>query len=154
MRTILLSFDTEWFERLENNRLKFEYRKVLPAGELKVYFYVSSPTKAISGIAHFGDREELSTWLEKYSDRAGEVTERIHDYLQECRYAIRIKDFQKTNKITLTQLKNDIPDFIVPRMYYYLDNTELLEYLENNLVSQGEKYINTFDVIEDDDICK
>ena len=61
--------------------------------------------------------------------------------------------FQKTVRIPLSKLREDIPDFIVPRMYYYLDGTGLLSYLEKELTPEDEIKINTFDVIKDDDIC-
>lgn len=56
MSTILLSFEPEWFSLLENNIKKFEYRKHFPKGKTTVYFYVSNPVKAITGIAEFDER--------------------------------------------------------------------------------------------------
>ena len=60
-----------------------------------------------------------------------------------------ILKFQKTNKINLSQLRIDIPKFIVPRMYYYIDDTELLSYLEENLYAIGDPTINNFLEIKD-----
>lgn len=154
MKTILLSFDSTYFEKLEKNEIKFEYRKMLPDDELEVYFYVSRPIKAISGIAHFGKRDELKNWLDYFSDRPKDVISRIEDYLEDCRYVVPILDFQKTNRIPLDKLKIDICNFVVPRMYYYLDNTSTLEYLNNNLIKEGAKHINSFETISNEDICK
>lgn len=153
MRTILLSFESNWFDKLENSETKFEYRKMLPSNAVTVYFYVSRPVMAISGIAHFGERESLSTWLEKYSDRSADVIKRIKDYLADCNYAAPVLDFLKTNKITLKQLQNDLPSFKVPRMYYYLDNTDLLSYLNENLRPIAPLLTNTFNAILDVEIC-
>lgn len=153
MRSILLSFQPEWFERLENGSLKFEYRKNLPAEPVKVYFYVSAPVKAISGIAYFDKPEKLIDWKDKYRNRSIEVQARIDDYLEDCRYAVPILSFQKTNKISLDILRNDISDFIVPRMYYYIENSKLEKYLEARLQNEGKKVENTFDIIMDEDIC-
>lgn len=119
MNTILLSFSADWFRELEAGRMKFEYRKHFPEGETKVFFYVSNPIKAVTGIAYFAPRERLSDWVDKYSNRSEAVQSRIKDYLSDCRYAMPILSFQPTERITLEQLKRDLPGFIIPRMYYY-----------------------------------
>lgn len=80
MRTILISFDADWFERLETGELFYEYRKNFPAEPVRAYFYVCKPAMYISGIAEFGQRELLETWLEKYKHKPA-VLERINDYL-------------------------------------------------------------------------
>lgn len=154
MSTILLSFDADTFIKMENGGKKFEHRKHIPEGETKVYFYVSNPIKAISGIAYLGEREEFATWLDKYSDRPKEVIDRIEDYLTDCNYAAPIKRFQPTNRSSLEKLRNDNPGFIVPRMYYYLDNHTLLDYLERELKSARDEIVHSFDVITNDDICQ
>lgn len=153
MKSILLSFTPDWFERLEAGNLKFEYRKIFPQEETMVYFYVSSPVKAITGIAHFGKPEMLSEWSKKFSDRSETVKLRIADYMTDCRFAMPIYSFQKTSRIPLAQLQGDLPRFIVPRMYYYIDNSSLLEYLKEHLICCDTPFINSFDFIDDEDIC-
>lgn len=153
MSTILLSFDAETFDRLEHGEKKFEYRKHFPTGETTVYFYVSNPVKAITGIARFGEREPLKNWETRFADRPQEVQERLQDYLTDCNYVAPLLHFQPTNRLTLDQLREDIPNFIVPRMYYYLDDNPILDYLQSNLIPTGEPIIHNFDVILDDDIC-
>jgi hypothetical protein len=61
--------------------------------------------------------------------------------------------FQATTKIPLEKLREDVPDFVVPRMYYYLDNLPLLSYIEENLQPTAEKATYNFDDLTDDDIC-
>ena len=153
MSTILLSFDADTFLRMEKGEKKFEHRKHLPDGETTVYFYVSNPIKAISGVAQFGCREELVSWLDIYADRPQEVIDRIKDYLTDCNFVAPIKSFQPTNRISLDKLRNDNPGFIVPRMYYYLDNHPLLGYLRNELKPVGNTINHSFEMIADDDIC-
>lgn len=153
MSTILLSFEHDWFEMLKSGQKKFEYRKHFPKGNTTVYFYVSRPVMAITGVAHFSNRERLEDWKDLYCDRGKEVVDRIADMMTDCRYAMPCLDFQPTNKIPLTQLREEIPGFIVPRMYYYIDDTPLLEYLEKNLHPTSDKLIHFFEIIEDDDIC-
>lgn len=78
-RTILLSFTPDWFEKLEKGDMKYEYRKHFPEGNVIVYFYVSSPVKAITGLAHFACREELANWKIKYNDYSEDVRARISE---------------------------------------------------------------------------
>lgn len=153
MRTIILSFEPKWFELLRTGKIKFEYRKTLPKEEVKVYFYISKPVKGVCGVAHFGKRIPLLSWLDKFSDRSPEVIKRIDEYLQDCKYVAPIIDFQDTNIIPLTELRN-IEGFVVPRMYYYIDETPMLDYLENNLNEVSQKIVNDFNNVSDDDICK
>ena len=131
MSTILLSFENKWFELLKTGQKKFEYRKHFAKEEnTTVYFYVSNPIKAICGIAKFGQREKLSDWAIKYQDRLLEARRKIDEFMLDCRYAMPVLEFQMTNLIPLKKLQEDIPNFIVPRMYYYLDDFDLLKYLK------------------------
>ena len=153
MSTILLSFTADVFERLERGEKKFEYRKHFPEGKTTVYFYVSNPVKAITGIGEFGNREELVTWLDKYSDRPDDVQNRIKEYLEVCNYVAPLLSFRKTSRLCLHDIQKDIPGFVVPRMYYYLDNLKLLNYINAKLEYIDAPIYHSFDNIEDDDIC-
>ena len=73
MSTILLSFEAEWFKKLESGEKKLEYRKHFSKGKTTVYFYVSQPVKAITGKAIFGEREALLDWKKRYHNRTQEV---------------------------------------------------------------------------------
>ena len=134
MSTIVLNFEPDWFSFLEPGKKKFEYRNYFPTGkDTTVYFYMSQPVKAITRIAHLGKRENLSDWLAKYSARPQEVKERINDFMTDCRYAVPMKTFTKTNKIPLDKLRNNLPNFIVPRMpVSFLSNFELYLYLRSS----------------------
>ena len=62
-------------------------------------------------------------------------------------------DEREQERVSGTDTGTDIPSFVVPRMYYYLDNTELLLYLKEKLIPIGPILENSFSVIADDDIC-
>jgi len=133
--------------------MKFEYRKVLPAEETRVYYYISHPVMAITSIAHYGPRENLKDWLALYGERSETVRNRILDYMTDCNYAVKIYEYIQTNKISLEQLRKDIPGFKPPRMYYFIDNTPLLDYLEKSLRPSGKRWEFTFEDVDDNDIC-
>lgn len=46
---------------------------------------------------------------------------------------MEIDKFQETSQISLDDLRKNVPGFVAPQMYIYLDDTELLEYIESNL---------------------
>ncbi len=152
-RSILISFEPEWFQLVESGQKKFEYRKHFPTGRVDAYFYVSSPVKAITGFARFGEKESLLDWQIKFSNRSPEVLARISDFLIDCNWAVPILEFQRTNLIPLNQLRKDIPGFVVPRMYYFIDDSPLQTYLHDKLIPQGQTICHSFDLILDSDIC-
>lgn len=154
MSTILLSFEPYWFKLFESGVRKFEYRKHFPKGETTAYFYVSTPVKGITGIARFAERESLEDWAIKYADRPASVQSRIKDFMSDCRFAIPLLEFQKTNLLPLAQIRCEYPPFVVPRMYYYIDTDPLLRYLQPNLLPIGAGIKHTFEAIVDDDICQ
>lgn len=53
--------------------------------------------------------------------------------MKEHNYVMEIQDFQQTTEIPLSALRKDLDRFIIPQMYYFLDDTPLLKYIENNI---------------------
>lgn len=64
------------------------------------------------------------------------------------RYAMEIERFQGTSQILLDDLREDIPGFVAPQMYIYLDGTELLEYIESNLKMTDFQLEHSFERME------
>ena len=52
MRTMLLSFKPEWFNKIKDGSKIFEYRRTFPDEEIIAYMYVSTPMKQIVGRVH------------------------------------------------------------------------------------------------------
>lgn len=153
MRKMLLSFKADVYERVLSGEKIYEHRKVFPDEPIEAYLYVSNPIKAIVGIMHLGNKTSIEGWKEKYSyDQA--AVRRIDEYLKQHKYAMEIQTFQNTNKISLYKLREDLPGFVVPQMYYFIDDSPLLEYLEKNLVAEGEMLVHDFSDIRSDMICK
>lgn len=152
MRTMLLSFKADVYKRVISGEKIYEHRKVFPNEPIKAYLYVSSPIKAIVGIMYLGKRISIESWKDKFAYDA-EAIKRIDKYLRNYKYAMEILQFQNTNRISLEKLRTDIPSFIVPQMYYYIDDSKLLKYLENNLKGEGSSIKHTFDNITSDMVC-
>ncbi len=152
MRTMLLSFKADVFQRVVSGKKIYEHRKVFPDEPIRAYLYISHPVKAVGGIMLLSHKVSLSDWKIKYQNDKKTV-ERIDKYLKQHKYAMQIDEFQNTNQISLMQLRNDVPGFIVPQMYYFIDDSVLLEYLERNLKPVGNKIKHDFKIVPSTKIC-
>ena len=116
--------------------------------------YVSLPVKSITGVVYLGKRHCLSDWMEAYKEDGNAVT-RIKEYMEKYhyRYAMEIERFQETSQISLEDLRKNVPGFVAPHMYIYLDGTELLEYIESNLKMADLQVEHSFERIEACQVC-
>ncbi len=153
MRTMLLSFKADVYKRVITGEKIYEHRKVFPDEPVLAYLYVSAPVKAIVGMMRLENKTSIENWKIKYSYDPDAVS-RIDAYLEDYKYAMEITEFQETNSIALEELRVDLPGFVVPQMYYYIDDSELLNYLEVNLKPIGKKIVHDFSDISSDLICK
>lgn len=151
---MLLSFRPDVYEKIKSGVKIFEHRKNFPDEPIMAYMYVSSPVKAITGVVYLGKRHCLSDWLEYYKEDSNAVT-RIKEYMEtyHYRYAMEIDSFQETSQISLDDLRENIPGFVAPQMYIYLDGTELLEYIESNLKMTDLQVEHSFERIEACLVC-
>lgn len=152
MRHMLLSFKADVYKRVLSGEKIFEHRKNFPDDEVIAYLYVGKPIQAIVGVMHLSNRTSLIEWKDKYSNDI-KACERIDEYLKHYRYVMQIDKYQHTNMIPLEKVKRDNPKFNIPYMYYYLDDTPLLEYLNDNLKSEGDAIVHNFDKITSEQIC-
>lgn len=154
MRKMLLSFRPDVYEKIKSGVKIFEHRRNFPDEPIMAYMYVSSPMKAITGVVYLGKRHCLSDWLEYYKEDSNAVT-RIKEYMEtyHYRYAMEIDSFQETSQISLDDLRENIPGFVAPQMYIYLDGTELLEYIESNLKMTDLQVEHSFERIEACQVC-
>lgn len=150
---MLLSFKADVYEKVIAGEKIYEHRKVFPDEPVLAYLYVSAPVKAIVGIMKLENKTSIESWKDKYSYDTDVVT-RIDACLEHHKYAMEIAEFQETNSIALEKLRMDLPGFVVPQMYYYIDDSELLIYLKKNLRPIGKKIVHDFSNISSDSICK
>ena len=151
---MLLSFRPDVYEKIKSGVKIFEHRRNFPDEPIMAYMYVSSPVKAITGVVYLGKRHCLSDWLEYYKEDSNAVI-RIKEYMEtyHYRYAMEIDSFQETSQISLDDLRENIPGFVAPQMYIYLDGTELLEYIESNLKMTDLQVEHSFERIEACQVC-
>lgn len=152
MRTMLLSFKPSVYEKIKDGVKIFEHRRSFPDEPIKAYMYVSSPVCAITGIVYLGKRHKLKDWEREFVEDEAAL-ERIRKYLESYNYAMEIVEFQETTKIPLVKVREDIEGFVAPQMYYYLDDKQLLKYIENNLENKEVNVKHTFDKIVSAQVC-
>lgn len=152
MRTMLLSLKPEVFRNVQSGKKIYEHRRVFPGEPIKAYIYISRPIQALAGIMYLGNKVNIEDWKEKYKEDV-DAQIRIEDYLQHHKVAMEIQRFQNTSSIALVDIKKVFPNFLIPQMYYYLDDHPLLQFLEDNLVPIGEPITHTFENITSDQIC-
>ena len=153
MRTMLLSLKKDVYDKVLSGEKIYEHRKVFPDEPVKAYIYVSAPMKAICGIMYLNNKTPLEAWRVQYQDDENAV-KRIDKYLQQYKFGMEITKFENTNVISLEQLRGDLEKFIVPQMYYFIEGTALLDYLEKNLAPDGIVVTHTYENITSDMICK
>lgn len=152
MRTMLLSFKADVYKRVLSGEKIYEHRKVFPNEPILAYLYVSSPIQVITGKMILGNKRKIEEFLDIYHDDA-EVCKRVHRYMEEHNCVMEIQEFQQTTEIPLAALRKDLDKFVVPQMYYYLDNTPLLKYIEDNIKNEGVHIVNDFTDVDKKFIC-
>lgn len=150
---MLMSLKKDVYDRVLSGEKIYEHRKVFPDEPVKAYIYVSTPMKAICGIMYLNNKTSLLDWKEQYSYDV-EAVKRIDEYLENYKFGMEITRFENTNSIPLETLRNDLSKFIVPQMYYFIEDSELLSYLEANLVPDGTVVTHTYENVTSDMICK
>ena len=153
MRTMLLSFKPDVYSRILSGDKIFEHRRTFPVEPVKAYLYVSRPVSSITGIVYLDNRHSLDDWLNEYAYDIDAIS-RISEYKKNYNYAMEIPKFIETNSISLTELRAKF-NFLVPRSYYYIDNSELLSYLEKKLIPTGHVVEHSnYSSINSTQICK
>ena len=153
LRIMLLSFKPDVYRRVVTGEKIFEHRKVFPDEPVIAYLYVSAPVKAITGIMKLDNKISIESWKEKYFYDLDAIS-RIDSYLEHHKYAMEITEFQETNSIPLDKLRQDISGFVVPQMYYFIEDSDLLDYLNKNLKPMGNKIVHDFSNVSSDLICR
>lgn len=152
LRKMLLSFKPEVYEKIKSGEKIFEHRRNFPDEPIMAYMYVSAPVKAITGIVYLGKRHLLSDWKKAFKDDKDAVA-RIEQYEKSYRYAMEIMEFQETTNIPLDDLRRDVPGFVAPQMYVYLDGLGLLNYIDKHIEYKEKHITNTFECIKSEEIC-
>lgn len=149
-----MSFWPSIYAQIEGQIKLIEYRRNFPDNCSFAYMYITKPVKSISGIVYFGKKHLIADWREEYKNDS-EVMARIDTFNTSPRYGMEISGFQKTLPISLDDLRKNVPNFTPPQSYVLLENNKTLsDFIENNLVTIGEKINNDLSNIFPEHVCK
>lgn len=109
---------------------KYEYRKRFCDEETKAYLYLSGKSRQVVGVMELGKPIRLDLTREKYLNYP-ETLKRVDEYiLNKDINAVPIKSLALfNNPIRLDDIRNVIPNFMPPQMYFVLDNHPRLKSL-------------------------
>lgn len=140
----LMSFWPSVYNRIITKQKVYEFRRRFPRDCQKVYMYISKPVKAICGIVELENMMSLEMLKSKYENNL-DVIKKLDDYYEQYRFVMEIKSIQKIRPIKLNEIREQVPSFVVPQSYLYLDNNpELQEYIFSHTEYMGDKIINDF----------
>ena len=130
MQSYLMSIKKEPFEALARGQKKHEFRRKFSEvlANFLVVFYVSSPVKAIMGVAEFGPviKGKISALLDLARTHTWNHPLKLTaDYFEgrEYGYALPLLSIRKFEKpISLEGLRKLVPGFRPPQSYLSLDN--------------------------------
>lgn len=130
MKEIFLSFRPEYFKPLLYGIKKYEYRKRFCDVETKAYLYLSGKSRQVVGVMELGKPVRLDLTREKYLEYP-ETLKRVNEYiLNKDINAVPIKSLALfNNPISLDDIRDVIPNFMPPQMYFVLDNHPKLKSL-------------------------
>lgn len=123
MKEIFLSFRPEYFKPLLYGIKKYEYRKRFCDEETKAYLYLSGKSRQVVGIMELGRPVRLDRTRENYL-KYPETLKRVDKYILNREVnAIPIMSLSLfEHPISLDEIREEIPRFMPPQMYFVLDN--------------------------------
>lgn len=135
--TVLMSLREEYFNAMVKGTKRFEYRTRYLKDRSSAYIYISKTKKSIVAKIEFGEpiignAREIALLAEK--EEPG-CYDSILEYLyNDVGYAIPVESITSIEELTLAELKERFPNFVVPQSYYILDKKpELFDFLESKL---------------------
>ena len=123
MKEIFLSFRPEYFKPLLYGIKKYEYRKRFCNEETKAYLYLSGKARCVVGIVELGKPIRLDLTRKNYLEYR-DTLKRVDNYISTGDInAIPIKSLSLFKKpLTLDEIREKIPNFMPPQLYYVLDS--------------------------------
>lgn len=155
MKEIFLSFRPEYFKPLLYGIKKYEYRKRFCNEETKAYLYLSGKSRQVIGVMELGKTFRLDLTRNNYLDYQ-ETLKRVDEYiLSKDINAIPIKSLTLfDNPISLDEIRNEIPNFMPPQMYFVLDNHPKLKSLLEKQSLNKKLFVHNHNQVYYDNLAK
>lgn len=135
---ILMSLRESYYQQILAGEKKYEFRTRFLKEKSTAYIYISKSIKRIVAIIEFGipiygSDEEIATIAETEKEGNYKI---FLEWLngRKC-YAIPIESIRVIEPVSLDELKQKFPDFVVPQSYYNLNKKrELLQFLQSRSI--------------------
>lgn len=154
MKKIFLSFKPEYFLPLKFGLKKYEYRKRFCDEDTIAYLYLSGKSREVIGMMKLGKPIRLDKTRDNYVNYP-DTLRRVDEYiLNRDIYAIPIISLALfKSPISLNEIRDNIPNFMPPQMYYLLENNKVLkDFLEKRELQQ-ELFVHKHDKIYLDNLA-
>ena len=155
MKEIFLSFNPKYFKPLLYGLKKYDYRKRFCDEEVIAYLYLSNKSKYVVGVLELGKPIRLDKTRNNYLNYP-DTLKRVNEYISTRDInAIPIKSLSLYEKpISLDEIRDIIPNFMPPQMYYNLDNQPNLRELLMNRPLGKKLFIHNHEDIYYDNLAK
>lgn len=154
MKEIFLSFRPEYFKPLLYGIKKYEYRKRFCNEETRAYLYLSGKSKQVVGVMELDQPIRLDFTRENYVNDL-KTLKRVDEYiLNKDINAVPIKSLTLFyNPISLDEIRNEIPNFMPPQMYFILNNHPKLKSLLEKQPLNERLFVHSHEAIDYDNLA-
>lgn len=134
-KCVLMSLREEYYNAMLEGRKHFEYRTRYLKEASEAYIYISKTKKSIVAKIKFGepiigDANTIALIAEQ--EEPGSYNGMMEYLYNNVGYAIPVEEIVPIEEVSLNELQQQFPNFVVPQSYYILDKKpELLSFLES-----------------------
>ncbi len=123
-RFVLMSLREKPWRKIVSGEKRYEFRTRYPEAETMAFVYVTRAVKKLCGIILFdrpvaGTAEEISAISER--ENPGSYEAMMEYFFKGKGYAIPVRRVMEFAPVSLEEIREKFPDFVVPQSYYYLD---------------------------------
>ncbi len=134
-KCVLMSLREEYYNAMLEGRKHFEYRTRYLKEASEAYIYISKTKKSIVAKIKFGESiigDANTIALIAEQEEPGSYNGMMEYLYNNIGYAIPVEEIVPIEEVSLNELQQQFPNFVVPQSYYILDKKpELLSFLES-----------------------
>ncbi len=134
-KCVLMSLREEYYDAMLEGRKHYEYRTRYLKEASEAYIYISKTKKSIVAKIKFGEpiignANTIASIAEQ--EEPGSYNGMMEYLYNNVGYAIPVEEIVPIEEVSLNELQQQFPNFVVPQSYYILDKKpELLSFLES-----------------------
>lgn len=132
---VLMSLREEYYNAMLEGRKHYEYRTRYLKEESETYIYISKTKKSIVAKIKFGEpiiADANTIALIAEQEEPGSYNGMMKYLYNNIGYAIPVEKIIPIEEVSLSELQQQFPNFVVPQSYYLLDKKpELLSFLDS-----------------------